>query len=257
MFRIGYKAAILAFISVNLQAMEYHQPEKMDIETKNIESLPNEILFKILINTITAGGLSEFHEKYIQLQQINKNFKRILTNKQRSNLAQDLENLVKQSVKLINEEKKLWGSDFDYNVNTNTPYYYENVVTNRMIENNYVELAKFLFSKIPNINKKDGMGCSFLYKAVEKNCMAIAKFLIDHGANVNDKNDPGLDETALHLTAVYNFIDMAKLLIDNDADLAITNKRKKTAFDIAKENGHQEMIELLTNSSNKKRKLME
>ena len=257
MFKRSFKTMFLALTAINLPAMEY-QPEKMDIETKNIESLPDEILFAILKDEITAGALSEFHEKYIQLQQINKNFKRILTDKQRSNLAQDLENLVKQSVNIISEGRKSYENSFDYGNKPDLSIYYQKVTVLNIIKKKYSELMKHLICKIPTIIKKDNTGCSMLYKVVQRNSIDMAKFLIDHGANVNDKNDYfGLLETALHVAAEHNFIDMAKLLIDNGADLTITNNRKKTALDMAKQKGHKDMIELLTSSSNKKRKLME
>ena len=49
--------------------------------------------------------------------------------------------------------------------------------------------------------------------------------------SVNEKNAKG--ETCLHLTAKNGLVNMAKILLENGADLGILSRSKETALDVA------------------------
>jgi ankyrin repeat protein len=66
-------------------------------------------------------------------------------------------------------------------------------------------------------------------------CFYSIQNLIKHGANVNTQNKDGL--TALINTAVA---DVARVLIENGADLYPRDKEGKTAFEQAKQYGMTE-----------------
>lgn len=83
--------------------------------------------------------------------------------------------------------------------------------------------------------------------AITKGHMAAVKLLVENGAEVNQEYIFG--DTALKKAAFYNFPDIAKFLIENGADICSNLpddvNKKLTAFDIAKQEGHGEMILLL------------
>ena len=49
------------------------------------------------------------------------------------------------------------------------------------------------------------------------------KKLLEEGVNINSKESMGYSRTALHVATEYGEIDMMKYLIDNEADLTVTN----------------------------------
>jgi len=58
--------------------------------------------------------------------------------------------------------------------------------------------------------------------------------LIDGGEDVNQKDVDGM--TALHYAAFFGKLDIAQLLINNNADKTIKNNDDQTALDLAQKN---------------------
>lgn len=71
----------------------------------------------------------------------------------------------------------------------------------------------------------------------------LTRFLIDHGADVN--NVAGDGNTPLIAACREGYIDQVKLLLDAGARTGAANKDGKTALQLAKENGHQELVDYL------------
>ena len=110
---------------------------------------------------------------------------------------------------------------------------------------NSQEVAKLLIDAGANVNQPDNNGWTPLYRAAFFNKQEVAKLLIDAGANVNQPDNNGC--TPLYSAAKKNSQEVAKLLIDAGADKYIKTSWffGKTPLDIAKEKGHQEIINLL------------
>ena len=101
---------------------------------------------------------------------------------------------------------------------------------------------------------------SLLAATVNNNDTKIAEYLIDKGADVNTKaiidnymengmtsndKDDSKEAVNLILTAIENGnTSLVKLLIEKGADTTVVNKEKKTVFDIAREKGYDDILEL-------------
>ena len=101
---------------------------------------------------------------------------------------------------------------------------------------------------------------SLLAATVNNNDTKIAEYLIDKGADVNTKSiidnymendmtsndkDNSKEAVNLILTAIENGnTSLVKLLIEKGADTTVVNKKKKTVFDIAREKGYDDVLEL-------------
>ena len=222
MSKTGYKAAILALISINLQAMEYQMVRDVSLRLpphherrKNIETLPDEILFQIFFEAITSGKLSDISTQYEILKKVNKKFKNILEDKSRSQKVEELEILIKQV------------KDLDFEINMGNSIEYD--VLNKILRRDYEQLMKLLINKGININRKyNTITCnSLLHYSAMFNSIKIAEILIKNGININIENYD--QSTPLH-EAAGNFysLDVAKLLINNGAKINILNSNGDT-----------------------------
>ena len=61
--------------------------------------------------------------------------------------------------------------------------------------------------------------------------------------SVNEKNAKG--ETCLHLTAKNGLVKMAKILLENGADLSVFSRAKETALDVALKSKNEKVANLL------------
>ena len=73
-------------------------------------------------------------------------------------------------------------------------------------------------------------GNSYLHKAVIDNYPEIVKYILDKGADVNKQNDNG--DTALHIAAKNDNVEIIELLIKNKAALDIPNKEGVIPFEL-------------------------
>ncbi len=96
-----------------------------------------------------------------------------------------------------------------------------------------------------------------LHQAIENDQIDMAKYLVDKGADLNLTDTKG--NTALHIATENNQTDMVKYLTDKGAKLNITNAQKQIPLDIAdqKHNPHLkeklfEEIDLFSPNDNKR-----
>ena len=71
----------------------------------------------------------------------------------------------------------------------------------------------------------------------------VAKVLIDNGADIKAKDEYG--HTALHMAASEGRIELAKVLIGNGADINVKDQNGHTALYEATRSGHTEIVNLL------------
>lgn len=84
-----------------------------------------------------------------------------------------------------------------------------------------------------------------LMACVYKNNVELGKKLIENKANLNLTDDKG--DTALMLAAQFENETFVKILLENKADKTLINKQGKTAFEYATFTKNKKLINLLKN----------
>ena len=83
-----------------------------------------------------------------------------------------------------------------------------------------------------------------LYEAVQWKNPEVIKTLLDAGADPN-KGDRGGNHIPLHTAASMNFIEEARILLDGGANPNRVSAHAKTALDLACQQGHTDMVDIL------------
>jgi ankyrin repeat protein len=107
------------------------------------------------------------------------------------------------------------------------------------------EVARYLILKGAEVNlpSNNGFNVFPIHSAVAGNYVDIAKLLIENGANVNVKQQAGV--TPLHSAAQNGNIDMLILLLEHGADLNVRMEGGKLPADLAREKGFDKIADLL------------
>ena len=109
---------------------------------------------------------------------------------------------------------------------------------------NYEDIVKVLLETKLDIDTQEPYyQKTALMLAVQKSNKNIAKLLIEKNANVNIKDKHG--NTALTEAVYHNNINLIALLLANEASFEIRNCCGKTAYDIAFERNQLEAVELM------------
>ena len=126
-------------------------------------------------------------------------------------------------------------------INNDYGYYedYENTTLMYAIEKGNKDIVEALLSKKISLNENDGKE---LYLAVKDNKLEIAKLLIENKADVNTRYD---NKTYLMIAAENNNKEMAELLISKKADINTKVYDNKTALHYAFDNNNFEMYDYL------------
>jgi uncharacterized protein len=107
------------------------------------------------------------------------------------------------------------------------------------------EVARYLVLKGADVNlpSNNGFRVYPLHSAAAGNYTQIARMLIENNAQVNVKQQAGA--TALHSAAQNGNIDLLILLLEHGADVSVRMEGGKLPADLAREKGFEEIAEVL------------
>lgn len=119
-----------------------------------------------------------------------------------------------------------------------------------------IKMVRCLFGMGADLNARDEK-YSALMHAINHDFSNIIEYLIKHGADVNFQ-EPKKGETPLMMAAEFEDSALAEMLIDNGADLSITNKSGYTALDLARmqKEGDDVVLLLILEASSKRRRIV-
>ncbi len=110
--------------------------------------------------------------------------------------------------------------------------------------NGYREIVKSILTSKPDIDLKTKHGLTPVMLAILKNRPQILKDLVKAGANL-DIAAPKHHNTPLILTAIFNRIEMGKVLMNGGCSVFKQTKYGTDAYLIAKEKGHIEFAKMI------------
>ena len=90
---------------------------------------------------------------------------------------------------------------------------------------------------------RDDHGLTALMYAAAAGDLEMAHLLLQNEAPVNAQTDIGT--TALMFAAAFGRVEVVRLLVENGADIHIQNGHNYTALSLAEERGHQEVVDFL------------
>jgi ankyrin repeat protein len=107
------------------------------------------------------------------------------------------------------------------------------------------EIARYLVLKGADVNMPSNNGFKVypLHSAAAGNYTLIAKMLIENNAQINVKQQAGA--TALHSAAQNGNIDLLIMLLEHGADVSVRMEGGKLPADLAREKGFSEIAEAL------------
>ncbi len=108
------------------------------------------------------------------------------------------------------------------------------------------EVARYLVLKGADVNlpSDNGFRVFPIHSAAAGNYNEIARMLIDNGANVNVKQQAGA--TPLHSAAQNGNLELLIMLLENGADTEVRMEGGKLPADLAREKGFTEISEILS-----------
>ena len=111
-------------------------------------------------------------------------------------------------------------------------------------------VSRILLENGADPNIKDRFGRAPLHKAVEMDRRNSARLLIEHPeTDINAQTNDNI--TALHQCSSYGYLEICTLLIEHGTILDLKNKNEQTPLEIAVEQKHYEIINLLEKAMNK------
>ena len=146
-----------------------------------------------------------------------------------------------EKVKLLTEH----GADINY-----SNFEYGPVIA-YAISQECIDIVKYLVSQgvdpamtYTNGYSYSGKSYSLLNAAVGNKNTEIAEYLIEQGADINTQTDSVSDLPLIFIALRAENIELLKLLIEKGADTSVVDKDGKTIFDLAEEQGYDEIAAL-------------
>jgi ankyrin repeat protein len=117
-----------------------------------------------------------------------------------------------------------------------------------------IEIVRFLLRSGADVGQlsKDGkLNNTALHAAIAGNHQDVAELLLANGANANSVCYGSLRSgfTALHVAGYFGRLSIIKLLLEHGADPTVLNAAGQTAEECARNRGHLEAAEMLTEAS--------
>ena len=113
-------------------------------------------------------------------------------------------------------------------------------------EKGYPDIVQLLLEKNATPNRKDSKGKTPLYYAIYNDHFHVIQELVDKGVDINQKTPEG---TLLHLAAQRGHVGAASVLIQKGAKLELKNAQGKKPLDVAINNRHQNVANLIVQES--------
>ena len=146
-----------------------------------------------------------------------------------------------EKVKLLTEH----GADINY-----SNFEYGPVIA-YAISQECIDIVKYLVSQgadpamtYTNGYSYSGKSYSLLNAAVGNKNTEISEYLIEQGADINTQTDSVSDLPLIFVALRAENIELIKLLIEKGADTSVVDKDGKTIFDLAKEQGYDDIVAL-------------
>ena len=105
-----------------------------------------------------------------------------------------------------------------------------------------IEIAKLLIDKVQDVNYQSIEGTA-LMAAVMRNNLELINLLLNNNANINLSNANGVN--ALMLAIQFKRTEIIKIFLEKNPNLALKDNDGKTAFEYATNTSDQEIIKLL------------
>ncbi len=109
--------------------------------------------------------------------------------------------------------------------------------------NGHLDLVKYLISKGADVNAAAYGNETALYFAAQNGHMSVVKHLVQMGARINT----GSVKIPLHAAAINGHKVIVKFLVENGTDLTCTDGNGKTATELARHFGKNDVAQYLAN----------
>ena len=113
-----------------------------------------------------------------------------------------------------------------------------------------IEIVKILLNNNANVNPKDKDGDTPLHSSSMNGHLEITKLLVNRGADINTKNER-LGATCLHAASFSGHEDIVDFLVAKKLDINATEINGLTPIDLAKMDGHTNVIKILKQNGGK------
>lgn len=120
----------------------------------------------------------------------------------------------------------------------------ESVLAHAIREHCDIELLMLLIKSGADIYDFDNEGVSIFDMAITYNNIEIVNYILEQGIDVN-KTTRRSGFTALMAAACYGRAEIAKILLEHDADINIKDSKGFTAIDFARKMNKKSVLDLL------------